>query len=36
MKADFIEALDAIEKERGISKEVLIDASLIKLWIDFE
>ena len=26
MKADFIEALDAIEKERGISKEVLIDA----------
>ena len=26
MKADVIEALDAIEKERGISKEVLIDA----------
>ncbi len=26
MKADFIEALNAIEKERGISKEILIDA----------
>ena len=26
MKADFIEALNAIEKERGISKDILIDA----------
>lgn len=26
MKADFLEALNAIEKERGISKDILIDA----------
>ena len=26
MNAEFIEALNAIEKERGISKDILIDA----------
>ena len=26
MNADFMEALSAIEKERGISKEILVDA----------
>ena len=26
MNADFIEAMNAIEKERGINKDVLIDA----------